>query len=213
MQSFLVVIFSLLMLSSCQSNSNAYSKHKLSYNKLSREDKGNNKYKGCYKVGAKYTIKNRQYKPREVNSYSKKGIASWYGDRYGFHGNTTANCDVYNKNTLTAAHKTLQMPSLVKVTNLSNNKSLIVMINDRGPFVKNRIIDLSEKAAEILKFKDKGVAQVRVKYLPKESKKLLNILGLKNKPNSTAKKCLDNKKCTVNCYIKLFNYQHGIWVE
>lgn len=199
------LLFFLLTLSGCGCNTN--SSKKLSYVKLSNEDEGNTKYHGHYKVGDKYRIKNRSYTPKEFSYYNKVGIASWYGKRYGFHKNKTANGDFYNKDMLTAAHKTLQLPCLVEVTNLANKKSVIVMVNDRGPFAKNRIIDMSEKAAEILGFKDDGIAKVRVKYLPNESKKLLKILGLKAEKNSTSKKHLNNTKCSVNCYIKLFNYK------
>ena len=192
---------------------NSCANKRVSYSELSREDKGHIKYKGHYKIGAPYKIKGKTYMPRKVSRYKKTGIASWYGERYGFHGNTTANGDLYNKDMLTAAHRTLQLPCLVKVTNLSNRKSLIVMVNDRGPFSQNRLIDLSEKAADILQFKSHGTARVKIEYLPKESKKLLNILGLKANPHSTAKKKLDNPKCTVNCHIKLFNLQHNIIVN
>ena len=201
----------ILFLSGC-SGYNSCSNKRFSYSDLSRDDRGHIKYKGHYKVGAPYKIKGKSYTPHKVSRYKKIGIASWYGERYGFHGNTTANGDLYNKDMLTAAHKTLQLPCLVKVTNLTNRKSLIVMVNDRGPFSQNRLIDLSEKAADILEVKQHGTAKVKVEYLPRESKKLLNILGLKAVPNSTSKKKLDNSKCTVNCYIKLFNLQHNIRV-
>ena len=81
-------------------------------------------------------------------------------------------------NLLTAAHKTLQLPSLVKVTNLENNKSVILRVNDRGPFAKDRIIDLSKAAAQRLEFIDKGTAKVQIELLPKETEDLLNRLGL-----------------------------------
>ena len=94
-----------------------------------------------YKVGNKYKVKGKFYYPKKDMFYNKTGIASWYGPK--FHGKLTANGEIYNQNALTAAHKTLPLPSSVKVTNLKNNKSLILRINDRGPFVNNRIIDLS----------------------------------------------------------------------
>ncbi|MCP5369449.1 MAG: septal ring lytic transglycosylase RlpA family protein [Rickettsiaceae bacterium] len=206
---YIFLIFVLLFLSGCATQ-NFCSNQRFSYNNLSKDDQGNIRYKGHYKIGKPYQINGKKYIPRQASRYKKIGIASWYGERYGFHGNTTANGDLYNKNMLTAAHNTLQLPCLVKVTNLNNKKSLIVMVNDRGPFSQNRIIDLSERAAELLQFKKHGTAKVKVEYLPRESTKLLNILGLKPKQHSTSKKNLDNTKCTVNCHIKLFNLQHGI---
>src|SRR3989344_6905312 len=101
-------------------------------------------YSGHYKVGSPYQINNIKYHPKEIDSYDETGFASWYGP--GFHGNKTANGEIFNQRRLTAAHNTLPLPSLVQVTNLENNKSIIVRVNDRGPFAKNkknRIIDLS----------------------------------------------------------------------
>ena len=98
-------------------------------------------------------------------SYEKSwhGIASWYGP--GFHGRTTANGEIYNKNKLTAAHKTLPFNTKVLVTNLKNNKSVLVRINDRGPFIEDRIIDLSEEAAKKIDSKIQGIAHVKVQVL------------------------------------------------
>ncbi len=129
----------------------------------------NDRYDGHYKVGSPYKIKNKTYHPKDVKQYEQIGLASWYGP--GFHGKRTANKEVYNKRDMTAAHRTLPLPSLVRVTNLSNRKSVIVRINDRGPFAQthNRIIDLSEKAAEMLGIKEMGVAEVKVQYLPKST--------------------------------------------
>lgn len=202
---FFVLMLSCILLTACQGG--------MQYRKLSKEDSKNTKYKGHYKVGSEYTIKNTTYKPKEVKSYTQVGMASWYGKQNGFHGKKTANGDVYNKNTLCAAHKTLQLPSLVKVTNLDNNKSVVVMINDRGPYSKNRIIDLSEKAAEIIDMKRKGIAKVKVQYLPAETKKFLATIGLEKKSGSKAKRTVPNRKCSVNCHVKLVNLQHKIKVD
>lgn len=132
-----------------------------------------------YKVGKPYKINNRQYSPKKHINYTEVGIASWYGSKSDkFHNKTTANGDIYNKRSLTAAHKTLPMPCMVRVTNLSNNRSIMVMINDRGPFVPGRIIDLSERAAEILGMKTRGIAKVKVEYLSNESKELLSAMQL-----------------------------------
>jgi len=123
--------------------------------------------KPIYKVGNKYNIKGKYYFPKKDLYYNETGIASWYGPK--FHGKLTANGEIYNQYALTAAHKTLPMPSAVKVTNLKNNKSIILRINDRGPFVNDRIIDLSSKAADILDLKRKGTGLVRVTILKDES--------------------------------------------
>lgn len=121
-----------------------------------------------YKVGSSYTIDGKRYYPRESFTYSETGIASWYGP--DFHGKDTANGETYNKYDLTAAHRTLQMPSIVRVTNLENGRSIKLRINDRGPFAKGRIIDLSKRGAELLKFKNQGTARVKVEVLDLESR-------------------------------------------
>lgn len=126
------------------------------------------KTQGYYKVGSPYKIKGKKYYPAVDYGYNKKGIASWYGPN--FHGKLTANGERYNQNDLTAAHKTLPLPSIVRVTNLENGKSLIVRVNDRGPYAHGRIIDMSKRAAELLAFKNKGIAKVRVQVLEKESR-------------------------------------------
>ncbi|XVN43405.1 MAG: septal ring lytic transglycosylase RlpA family protein [Candidatus Rickettsia vulgarisii] len=180
------------------------------YKNLSKEDPKNVYYQGHYKIGKEYKIKGTTYKPKEDVNYSQVGVASWYGSKDGFHGKKTANGDRYNKHLLTAAHRHLPMPSLVKVTNLSNNKSLIVLINDRGPFSKNRIIDVSEKAADVLGFKRQGVAKVKVQYMKKETQEFLHNIALKPKENSTAKKKVATETCSVNCHIKLVNMKHKL---
>ena len=120
-----------------------------------------------YKIGNPYEIKNIWYYPKRDLSYEETGIASWYGDK--FHGKLTANGEIFNKNNISAAHKTLPMPSMVRVTNLDNGNVLNVRINDRGPYVNGRIIDLSEKAANLLGFKEVGIARVRVNILIEKS--------------------------------------------
>ncbi len=124
--------------------------------------------KGYYKIGSPYRIKGIKYYPAVDYDYDKKGIASWYGPN--FHGKMTANGETYNQNDLTAAHKTLPLPSIVRVTNLDNGKSIIVRVNDRGPYARGRIIDMSKRGAELLDFKRKGVVKVRVKVLEAESR-------------------------------------------
>lgn len=118
---------------------------------------------GVYKIGQPYQIGDTWYYPREQPDYDETGIASWYGP--AFYGHRTANGEIYTAQDLTAAHRTLPLPVNVRVTNLDNGKSLVVRVNDRGPFAKGRIIDLSERAAELLGYKQKGTARVRVTYL------------------------------------------------
>ena len=203
---FFLLIFSCLIISACQGGSH--------YRKLSREDPKNIKYRGHYKIGNEYTVKDVTYKPREVKNFTQEGIASWYGHRAGgFHGKSTSNGDIYNKNTLSAAHNTLQLPCLVKVTNLENNKSIIVMVNDRGPHSQDRIIDLSQKAAEIIDVKKMGSARVKLEFLAQETKSFLTIIGLEAKAGSKSKHAIFNRKCSVNCQVKLINMQHNIQVD
>lgn len=123
---------------------------------------------GYYKVGKPYQIKGEWYEPKEDYSYDETGIASWYGA--DFHEEMTANGETYNKNELTAAHKTLPMPSLARVTNLENGRAIVVRINDRGPFSGARIIDVSQRAAQLLGFEKAGTAKVRVQVLADESR-------------------------------------------
>ncbi len=123
---------------------------------------------GVYKVGKPYQVNGVWYYPAEDYSYSETGIASWYGP--GFHQKVTANGEVYDQNELTAAHKTLPMPSLVRVTNLDNGRSLVVRINDRGPYANGRIIDMSRRGAQLLGFEGNGTAKVRVQILAEESR-------------------------------------------
>jgi rare lipoprotein A len=118
---------------------------------------------GTYRVGKPYTVAGRVYVPEEDTNYREEGLASWYGD--DFHGRQTANGEVFDMTSLTAAHPTLPMPCYARVTNLGNGKSLIVRVNDRGPYHGNRLIDVSNKAAELLEFKGNGVARVRVEYV------------------------------------------------
>ena len=118
---------------------------------------------GTYRVGKPYTVAGRVYVPEEDPNYRAEGMASWYGD--DFHGRLTANGEVFDMTSLTAAHPTLPIPCYARVTNVRNGKSLIVRVNDRGPYHGNRLIDVSNKAAELLEFKANGVAKVRVEYV------------------------------------------------
>jgi rare lipoprotein A len=118
---------------------------------------------GTYRVGKPYTVAGRVYVPEEDVNYREEGLASWYGD--DFHGRLTANGEVFDMASLSAAHPTLPMPCYARVTNLSNAKSVIVRVNDRGPYHGNRVMDVSSRAAELLEFKGNGVARVRVEYV------------------------------------------------
>jgi rare lipoprotein A len=118
---------------------------------------------GIYKVGVPYQIGDTWYYPAEQPDYDETGIASWYGPT--FYGHATANGERFDADALTAAHRTLPMPVNVRVTNLDNGRSLIVRVNDRGPFAKSRIIDLSERAATLLGYKNQGTARVRVTFV------------------------------------------------
>jgi rare lipoprotein A len=118
---------------------------------------------GTYRVGKPYTVAGQVYVPEEDTNYRQEGLASWYGD--DFHGRLTANGEVFDMASLTAASPTLPMPCYARVTNLSNGKSLIVRVNDRGPYHGNRLMDVSSKAAELLEFKGNGIARVRVEYV------------------------------------------------
>jgi peptidoglycan lytic transglycosylase len=128
-----------------------------------------------YKVGNPYRVKGVWYYPRIDYDYAEVGVASWYGP--GFHGRSTANGEAYDMNDLTAAHRTLPMPSIVRVTNLENGRSIKLRVNDRGPFVGDRIIDVSRRAAQLLGFHLTGTAPVRVEIVADESMQLAAALG------------------------------------
>lgn len=118
---------------------------------------------GRNQLGKPYKVKDKWYKPKEDKNYSKVGRASWYGS--AFHGRLTANGEVYDMTHLTGAHPTMPLPSYARVTNTANGSSVIVRINDRGPYDRERIIDMSEKAAEMLDYKHHGTANVKVEYV------------------------------------------------
>ena len=122
---------------------------------------------GYRKVGTPYQIAGIWYHPKEDPAYDEVGMASWYGPN--FHGRTTANGETYDQYAMTAAHPTLPMPSLVEVTNLANGRTIVLRINDRGPFAKGRIIDVSKAAAEELGFKKQGVTRVRVRVVEEDA--------------------------------------------
>lgn len=118
---------------------------------------------GTYRVGQPYVVAGQVYVPQDDPNYRAEGLASWYGD--DFHGRFTANGEIFDKDGISAAHPTLPLPSYVRVTNLRNGKSLIVRVNDRGPYAHNRIIDVSTRAARLLGFYDRGTVPVQVEYV------------------------------------------------
>jgi rare lipoprotein A len=118
---------------------------------------------GVYRIGKPYQVAGRTYTPEHDPGYRNEGLASWYGN--GFHGRLTANGEVFDMHSISAAHPTLPMPSYARVTNLSNHRSIIVRINDRGPYAGGRVIDLSSKTADLLGYKGHGLARVRVEYV------------------------------------------------
>src|SRR5579883_285445 len=122
---------------------------------------------GTYRVGEPYEVHGVWYYPAVDYNYDRVGVASWYGE--AFQGRLTANGEIFDLNGLTAAHRTLPMPSVVQVTNLENGRSLQLRVNDRGPFARGRIIDVSRRAAQLLGFEGTGTAKVRVRILVPES--------------------------------------------
>ena len=118
---------------------------------------------GRYQLGKPYQVAGRWFTPHEQPGYDKVGLSSWYGE--AFHRRKTSNGEWFDMATLTAAHATLPLPSYAKVTNLENGKTIIVRINDRGPFVDVRVLDVSKRVAEILGYKQQGTAKVRVQYI------------------------------------------------
>jgi rare lipoprotein A len=118
---------------------------------------------GVYRVGKPYVVAGQTYVPQEDRRYSAEGLASWYGN--DFHGRLTANGEVFDMNGISAAHPTLPMPCYARVTNLANRRSVVVRVNDRGPYQANRVIDVSVRAAQLLGFHGTGVARVRVEYV------------------------------------------------
>ena len=118
---------------------------------------------GSYRLGKPYNINGRTYVPSDNPSYRAEGVASWYGP--DFHGRQTANGELYDMHAISAAHPTMPLPSYARVTNLDNGRSIIVRVNDRGPYVRNRIIDLSIGTAKALNFYGHGLARVRVEFV------------------------------------------------
>lgn len=160
---FLLIALSFCFLSGCTET-------ELASHVIKTLPNSTNQDAGTFKVGKPYKVDGKWYTPKESYDFEETGIASWYGA--DFHGKRTANGEFFDKNELTAAHRTLQMPSFVRVTNLENGRSIIVRVNDRGPFKRGRVMDVSAKAAELLGFKNKGTAKIKLQVLTEESKQL-----------------------------------------
>lgn len=158
------------------------------------------KGEGIYKLGKPYKVNGVWYFPKEDYKYDEIGIASWYGP--GFHTKTTANGELFDMNLVSAAHKTLPLPSVVRVTNIENGRSLLIRVNDRGPFVNDRIIDLSRKAAELLGFLSTGTAKVRVELMPEESMTVASLAQNKDYLSKRSHKEDDQKKTAVG-FVKM----------
>jgi rare lipoprotein A len=139
-----------------------------------------------YKIGNPYQEFGVWYYPKRDLTYDETGLASWYGEETAILGRPTANGEVFDPNIATAAHKTLPMPSVVRVTNLDNGRSLVVRLNDRGPFAPGRIIDLSHEGARLLGFVEQGIAKVRVQILAEQSLRLENLAKRGEFPSLTA---------------------------
>jgi rare lipoprotein A len=143
---------------------------------------------GQYLVGKPYTVAGQTYYPAERKRYAATGMASWYGD--AFHGRKTANGEIYDRNGYSAAHPTMPLPSYARVTNLRNEHSMIVRVNDRGPYAAGRIMDVSRGVADALDFRRTGTAMVKVEYIGpaglqgSDDRKLLATLRLDGKPAS-----------------------------
>ena len=118
-------------------------------------------------IGRPYVVAGRTYVPQDMLRYVREGLASWYGT--AFHGRLTANGEVFDRYSIAAAHPTMPLPSYARVTNLKNSRSMIVRVNDRGPYHADRLMDVSERVAEALDFKRSGTARVRVEYVGKAS--------------------------------------------
>lgn len=179
-----IVLIALLGLMSACSSSNrpVYSGHEESTKGVPGFSSEGKKLSPHVKLGQSYRVNGETYVPRYQPDYVEEGMASWYGP--GFHGGKTANGESFDEEELTAAHRTLPLPSIVRVTLLSTGKSALVRVNDRGPFAHNRIIDVSRGVAEKIGLIRAGVGKVRVEYLDRESKKFAELLADGRNPKS-----------------------------
>ncbi len=181
-----ILILFLLFNNACTNTRMIVEGTKKVINKTSKEEKEStqkeNLSKGHYKVGNPYKINGVKYIPKLVSEYDEIGIASWYGPKFNLK--KTANGEIFDQEKISAAHKTLPLPSIVKVTNLENNNTIFLRVNDRGPFVNDRIIDFSKRAAIKFGFYEQGIAHVRVQLIDSGphllEEKYLNYLFLVN---------------------------------
>ena len=209
-----IFILFLLFNSSCTNTRMIVEGTKKVINKTSKEEKKTTQKKrlskGHYKVGNPYRINGVKYIPKLVSEYDETGIASWYGPKFNLK--KTANGEIFDQERISAAHKTLPLPSIVKVTSLENNNTIFLRVNDRGPFVNNRIIDFSKKAAIKFGFYEKGIAEVRVQLIDSGphllDEKYLNYLFLANYAKS-----IDNNKRKVLSKNSKFLLQIGVFQE
>ena len=181
LRALILLTASCLMLTACGSDRPVYSGHEESTEGVPGFDSGK-KLSPYVKLGQSYKVDGTWYVPHFQPDYDETGLASWYGP--GFHGGATANGEKFDKHSMTAAHKTLPLPSIVKVTMVSTGKSAYVRINDRGPFVNDRLIDLSYGAAKEIGLLQKGVGKVRVQYMLAESQRFADLLAQGRDPNS-----------------------------
>ena len=175
----LLASFAVLLLSACAETTYLVNKTK------ELKDRGSPTAKGHYKVGKPYRIKGVWYYPKEDWDYVETGVASWYGPQ--FHGKDTANGEIFDQNAVSAAHRTLPLPSVVRVTNLENGRVIVVRVNDRGPFAHGRIIDMSRRGAQLLGFERQGTAKVLVEILENASRQVQAIAkGIGRKTGKTS---------------------------
>jgi len=189
MKNFFILVFVLWLFSACSShnpdavvvernNLNEVGKTKPSHKEDAEYAKyqdptnlyAGKEFNGFYKIGNPYKLDNTWYYPKADETYAEEGFASWYGS--DFHAIKTANNETFDKDSVSAGHRTLPMPSIVRVTNLENDKTIYVRINDRGPFFADRIIDLSEKSSWLLGIKKEGTAKVRVEFAKEQTDRM-----------------------------------------
>lgn len=153
-------------------------KNSLEQQMLGHYFQGEAEQQGHFKVGDPYQISGVSYFPQHYEEFEEVGVASWYGA--DFHGKYTANGEIYDTSAMTAAHPTLPLPSMVRVTNLRNGRVVIVRVNDRGPYSQDRVIDVSERAAEELGFKDQGTTKVYIQLLRDDTDVMMKKLKIQN---------------------------------
>ncbi|KJV56901.1 rare lipoA family protein [Orientia chuto str. Dubai] len=199
MRLFVLIIVSILLCITFSTNTTAQNNSTIRINKVKLPIMS----EGHYKVGKPYKKNGKVYIPKRVSkNFQQVGYASWYNCKSG--NCKTANSDTFNSLYLTAAHQILPMPSIIRVTNLQNNRTLILMVNDRGPFAKHRILDVSSYSAELLGFKRQGVTKVKIELMHSETQKLLNMV-LFNTPKRIMAK---NSLHSTNYYIKSLNIKY-----